>query len=186
MWIEKKPDPDLERESEPVPFEVVAEDQVRDKSWFMRFIPMAAAAALAVGATGIIVRSLMQESEHQEDMVLASENASLSREERTVVGIVRESPSGRQTESEKSGSTSRQRMESLPEASNFTVDFEAAPTSEPKTQALEKVRDVLDLKIQTDSREILSKRIAEDIEEINDELRTNGADLARRLNGIRK
>ena len=186
LWIEKKPEPDLERESEPVPFEVVAEDQVRDKSWFMRFIPMAAAAALAVGATGIIVRSLMQESEHQEDMVLASENASLSREERTVVGIVRESPSGRQTESGKSGSTSRQRMESLPEASNFTVDFEATPTSEPKTQALEKVRDVLDLKIQNDSREILSKRIAEDIEEINDELRTNGADLARRLNGIRK
>ena len=186
LWIEKKPEPDLERESEPVPFEVVAENQVRDKSWFMRFIPMAAAAALAVGATGIIVRSLMQESEHQEDMVLASENASLSGEERTVVGIVRESPSGRQTESEKSGSTSRPRMESLPEASNFTVDFEAAPTSEPKTQALEKVRDVLDLKIQTDSREILSKRIAEDIEEINDELRTNGADLARRLNGIRK
>ena len=186
LWIEKKPEPDPERESEPVPFEVVAEDQVRDKSWFIRFIPMAAAAALAVGATGIIVRSLMQESEHQEDMVLASENASLSREERTVVGIVRESPSGRQTESEKSGSTSRQRMESLPEASNFTVDFEATPTSEPKTQALEKVRDVLDLKIQTDSREILSKRIAEDIEEINDELRTNGADLARRLNGIRK
>ena len=186
LWIEKKPEPDLERESEPVPFEVVAEDQVRDKSWFMRFIPMAAAAALAVGATGIIVRSLMQESEHQEDMVLASENASLSGEERTVVGIVRESPSGRQTESEKSGSTSRQRMESLPEASNFTVDFEATPTSEPKTQALEKVRDVLDLKIQNDSREILSKRIAEDIEEINDELRTNGADLARRLNGIRK
>jgi len=186
LWIEKKPEPDLERESEPVPFEVVAEDQVRDKSWFMRFIPMAAAAALAVGATGIIVRSLMQESEHQEDMALATENASLSREERTVVGIVRESPSGRQTESGKSGSTSRQRMESLPEASNFTVDFEATPTSEPKTQALEKVRDVLDLKIQNDSREILSKRIAEDIEEINDELRTNGADLARRLNGIRK
>jgi len=186
LWIEKKPEPDLERESEPVPFEVVAEDQVRDKSWFMRFIPMAAAAALAVGATGIIVRSLMQESEHQEDMALATENASLSREERTVVGIVRESPSGRQTESGKSGSTSRQRMESLPEASNFTVDFEAAPTSEPKTLALDKVRDVLDLKIQTDSREILSKRIAEDIEEINDELRTNGADLARRLNGIRK
>lgn len=184
LWIDKRPETEPENETEPVPFEVVAEDPMPEKSLFMRFLPMAATAILALGATGMIVRSLIQQAEHQDDMVLASENASLSGEERMVVGIVRKPSSGKYAESEKPVSTSRERRESFPEAS--TEDFEAAAYSEPEALALDKVSDALDLKIQTESREILSKRIAEDIEELNDELRTDGTDLARRLNRIRR
>ena len=177
LWIEKQPEDGFEDENEPVPFEIVAENTGKARGKFLRFLPMIAAAALAVGATGIIVRTVLQQAEHGEDMALASEDASEAVLENKPVEIVHKSSKGKEVEGTLQQIKLQQRQESLPGSDPGSVA--AAPFAEPEALALSAVSEVLDAEVARESEEILNDRLANDIDNLNEELRIEGERLSR-------
>ena len=184
LWIEKQPEDGFEDENEPVPFEIVAENTSKSRGKFLRFLPMIAAAALAVGATGIIVRTVLQQAEHGEDMALASEDASEAVLENKPVEIVHKSSKGKEVEGTLQKIKLQQRQESLPGSDPGSVA--AAPFTEPKALALSAVSEVLDAEVARESEEILNDRLANDIDNLNEELRIEGERLARELHPLKE
>ena len=184
LWIEKQPEDGFEDENEPVPFEVVAENTSRSRGKFLRLLPMVAAAALAVGATGIIVRSVLQQAEHGEDMALASEDASEAVLESKPVEIVYKSSNEKEVEGTLQKIKLRQRQESLPGSDPGPVA--AAPFAEPEALALSAVSEVLDAEVARESAAILNDRLANDIDNLNEELRTEGGRLVRELHPLKE
>ncbi|MFP6886570.1 MAG: hypothetical protein VB997_03380, partial [Opitutales bacterium] len=161
LWIEKQPEGGFEDENEPVPFEVVAENTSRSRGKFLRFLPMVAAAALAVGATGIIVRSVLQQAEHGEDMALATEDASETVLEGKPVEIVHKSSTGKGEDGTLQKIKFQQRQESLLVSNPGTVD--TTPFAEPEALALSAVGEVLNAEVARGSEKILNDRLANDI-----------------------
>ena len=71
LWNTEKPKNETEDAGKTVPFEPTG----RSRSKLSRFLPIAAAAVVAVGATGVIVSSLNEQAKHEEHMALATEDA---------------------------------------------------------------------------------------------------------------
>ena len=177
LWVERQPGGDeSEEENDPVPFEVISENAGRPRKKFFRFLPMVAAAALAFGATGIIVRSVLQQAEHGEDMALAAEDASEVVSESTPMEVVRKPSSGKEADGTLQKIRLRQRQESLSGLDRLQSD--AAPFAEPGALALSSDFEVIDAEVIRGPEAIFNDRLANDIEGLNEKLGDEGKLLA--------
>ena len=144
LWNAEKPQNETEDAGKTVPFEPTG----RSRSKLSRFLPMAAAAVVAVGATGVIVSSLNEQAKHEEHMALATEDAIGTKETEKPVLL--------------------EQSEKVREAG---IGEEDAPTStDGANLTLADASEVLALTVIKESEKILNDRLASDVVAINDEL----------------
>ena len=144
LWNAEKPQNETVDAGKTVPFEPTG----RTRSKLSRFLPMAAAAVVAVGATGVIVSSLNEQAKHEEHMALATEDAIGTKETEKPVLL--------------------EQSEKVREAG---IGEEDALTSiDGANLALADASEVLALTVIEESEKILNDRLASDVVAINDEL----------------
>lgn len=155
LWNTEKPKNETEDAGKTVPFEPTG----RSRSKLSRFLPMAAAAVVAVGATGVIVSSLNEQTKHEENMALATQDAFESASDRNFVPTF----------------TSESALFNRDESMQKLVgqDEEDAPNDINQIHSDKfdaEASDALDLKVSKDSDEILDRRLVTRIDELNGEL----------------
>ena len=144
LWNAEKPQNETVDAGKTVPFEPTG----RTRGKLSRFLPMAAAAVVAVGATGVIVSSLNEQAKHEEHMALATEDAIGTKETEKPVLL--------------------EQSEKVREAG---IGEEDAPTSiDGANLALADASEVLALTVIEESEKILNDRLASEVVAINDEL----------------
>ena len=144
LWNAEKPQHETEDAGKTVPFEPAGSS----RSKLSRFLPIAAAAVVAVGATGVIVSSLNEQAKHEEHMALATEDAIGTKETEKPVLL--------------------EQSEKVREAG---IGEEDAPTStDGANLTLADASEVLALTVIKESEKILNDRLASDVVAINDEL----------------
>ncbi len=155
LWNTEKPKNETEDAGKTVPFEPTG----RSRSKLSHFLPMAAAAAVAVGATAVIVSSLNEQTKHEENMALATQDAFESASDRNSVPM----------------STSESALFNRDESMQKLVgqDEEDAPNDinqVPSDKFDAEMSEAIDLKVSRDSDEILDRRLVTKIDELNGEL----------------
>ena len=159
LWNDDGTDHETEESEKAIPFESVTEPVERPRGKLSRFLPMAAAAVVTVGAMGVIVSSLNEQTKHEENMALATQDAFESTSDRNSVPT------------STSASAFINRGESMQEL--VGQDEEDAPNDInqiPSDKFDAEVSQALDLKVSRDSDAILDRRLVTKIDELNGEL----------------
>jgi Mg-chelatase subunit ChlD len=158
LWTDDGTDHETEESEKTIPFESVTEPLQRPRSKLSRFLPMAAAAVVTVGAMGVIVSSLKEQTKHEENMALATQDAFESTSDRNSVPT------------STSASAFINRGESMQEL--VGQNEEDAPNDInqiPSDKFDAEVSQAIDLKVSRDSNAILDRRLVTKIDELNGE-----------------
>jgi Mg-chelatase subunit ChlD len=159
LWTDDGTDHETEESEKTIPFESVTEPVESPRGKLGRFLPMAAAAVVTVGAMGVIVSSLNEQTKHEENMALATQDAFESTSDRNSVPM------------STSASAFINRGESMQEL--VGQNEEDAPNDInqiPSDKFDAEVSQALDLKVSRDSNAILDRRLVTKIDELNGEL----------------
>ena len=158
LWTDKDSDSETEESGEAIRFPHGNESEDKSRSKLSRFLPMAAAAVVTFGAMGVIVSSLIEQAEHEEDMALASEDASGAKEIEGIPVLTE------QTEKAREAVTSSKEASILVNDANLG-DQLAADNGRDLTGE----SDLLALTVIEESDKILTDRLVEDVVKLNAE-----------------
>ncbi|MBT3570012.1 MAG: hypothetical protein HN494_14265 [Opitutae bacterium] len=159
LWTDKDSDSETEESGKAIRFPHGNESDGKSRSKLSRFLPMAAAAIVTFGAMGVIVSSLIEQAEHEEDMALASEDASGAKEAEGIP-VLTDQPE-----------KAREAVARSKEASILVVDANLADQlADNKGRYLTDENDLLALTVVEESDKILNARLVEDVVKLNAEV----------------
>ena len=159
LWTDKDSDSETEESGEAIRFPHGNESEDKSRSKFSRFLPMAAAAVVTFGAMGVIVSSLIEQAEHEEDMALASEDASGAKEAEGIP-VLTDQPE-----------KAREAVARSKEASILVEEVHLADQlADNKRRYLTDENDLLALTVVEESDKILNARLVEDVVKLNAEV----------------
>ena len=159
LWTDKDSASETEESEEAIRFPHGNESEDKSRGKLSRFLPMAAAAVVMFGAMGVIVSSLIEQAEHEEDMALASEDASGAKEAEGIP-VLTDQPE-----------KAREAVARSKEASILVVDANLADQlADNKGRYLTDENDLLALTVVEESDKILNARLVEDVVKLNAEV----------------
>jgi hypothetical protein len=160
LWTDKDSDTETEESGEAIRFPHGSESEDKSRRPLSRFLPMAVAAVVTFGAMGVIVSSLIEQAEHEEDMALASEDAFGAKEAEGIPVLTDQPEKAREAVTR-----SKEAQVSVDDANllaNQSVD--------DKGLVLTGESDFLALTVIEESDKILNARLAEDVAKLNAEV----------------
>ena len=166
LWTDKDSDSETEESGEAIRFPHGNESEDKSRSKLSRFLPMAAAAVVTFGAMGVIVSSLIEQAEHEEDMALASEDASGTKETQGISVLTDPTEKAREA------------VTSSKEASILVNDTNLAnQLADHNGRDLTGESDLLALTVIEESDKILTDRLVEDVVKLNAEAFADDHDI---------
>ena len=165
LWTDKDSDSETEESGEAIRFPHGNESEDKSRSKLSRFLPMAAAAVVTFGAMGVIVSSLIEQAEHEEDMALASEDA-FGAKETEGIPVLADPPE-----------KARETVTGSKEASIWDDANPADQLVDGKGQDFTGESDLLALTVIEESDKILTDRLVEDVVKLNAEVFAEDDDI---------
>jgi len=165
LWTDKDSDSETEESGEAIRFPHGNESEDKSRSKLSRFLPMAAAAVVTFGAMGVIVSSLIEQAEHEEDMALASEDA-FGAKETEGIPVLADPPE-----------KARETVTGSKEASIWDDANLADQLVDGKGQVFTGESDLLTLTVIEESDKILTDRLVEDVVKLNAEVFAEDDDI---------
>jgi len=165
LWTDKDSDSETEESGEAIRFPHGNESEDKSRSKLSRFLPMAAAAVVTFGAMGVIVSSLIEQAEHEEDMALASEDAFEAKEAEGIPVLTDPPEKARET------------VTGSKEAPIWDDANLADQLVDGKGQDFTGESDLLALTVIEESDKILTDRLVEDVVKLNAEVFAEDDDI---------
>ena len=165
LWTDKDSDSETEESGEAIRFPHGNESEDKSRSKLSRFLPMAAAAVVTFGAMGVIVSSLIEQAEHEEDMALASEDAFEAKEAEGIPVLADPPEKARET------------VTGSKEAPIWDDANLADQLVDGKGQDFTGESDLLALTVIEESDKILTDRLVEDVVKLNAEVFAEDDDI---------